>query len=80
MFGSASVPRIIQKTRVQLTHTKKKIMCEVQTHNPQPQVRGDIKLLPVVDVQVDVKHSRSSLRAMLAEKYVATLLRSCSIY
>ena len=35
MFGSAPVPRILKKTRVQLTHTEKKRNCEVQIDNPQ---------------------------------------------
>ena len=35
MFASAPVPRIRKKTRVQLTHTRKKRFCEVQIHNPQ---------------------------------------------
>ena len=35
MFGSATVPRIRKKNRVQLTHTKKKRICEVQIDNPQ---------------------------------------------
>ena len=35
MFGSAPVPRIRKKTRVQLTHTEKKRICEVQIDNPQ---------------------------------------------
>ena len=37
MFGSALVRRIKKKTRVQLTHTEKKRICEVQIHNPQVQ-------------------------------------------
>ena len=35
MLGSAPVPRIRKKTRVQLTHTEKKRICEVQIDNPQ---------------------------------------------
>ena len=35
MFVSAPVPRIRKKTRVQLTHTEKKRICEVQIDNPQ---------------------------------------------
>ena len=35
MFGSAPVPRIRKKTRVQLTHTEKKRICDVQINNPQ---------------------------------------------
>ena len=35
MFGSAPVPRIRKKTRVQLTHTEKKRICEVQINSPQ---------------------------------------------
>ena len=35
MFGSPLGPRIRKKTRVQLTHTRKKRVCEVQIHNPQ---------------------------------------------
>ena len=35
MFGSAPVPRIRKKTRVQLTHTEKRRICEVQIDNPQ---------------------------------------------
>ena len=35
MFGSALVPRIRKKTRVQLAHTEKKIICEVQIDYPQ---------------------------------------------
>ena len=35
MFGSAPVPRIRKKTRVQLTHKEKKRICEVQIDNPQ---------------------------------------------
>ena len=39
-----------------------------------------IKKFPVMGIQVDVKHSRSTSCAMLAEKYVATLLCPYSIY
>ena len=39
-----------------------------------------INIFPVVGIQVDVKHGRSTLRAMLAEKYVATLFCPYSIY
>ena len=35
IFGSAPAPRIRKKTRVQLTHTEKKRVCEVQIHNPE---------------------------------------------
>ena len=35
MFGSAPVPRIRKKTRVQSTHTEKKRTCEVEIDNPQ---------------------------------------------
>ena len=35
MFGSAPVPRIIKKTRVQSTHIEKKRICEVQIDNTQ---------------------------------------------
>ena len=35
MFRSVPVPRIRKKTRVQLTHTEKKRICEVQIDNPQ---------------------------------------------
>ena len=35
MFGSAPVPRIIKKTRVQLAYREKKRISEVQTPNPQ---------------------------------------------
>ena len=35
MFGSALVPGNRKKTRVQLTHTEKKRIREVQIHNPQ---------------------------------------------
>ena len=35
MFGSAPLPRIREKIRVQLTHTENKRICEVQIDNPQ---------------------------------------------
>ena len=35
LFGSAPVPSIKKKTRVQLTHTEKRRICEVQILNPQ---------------------------------------------
>ena len=37
MFGSAPVPRIIKKTRVQLAYREKKRICEEQIHNPHVQ-------------------------------------------
>ena len=44
------------------------------------QARSHQTFFPVVGIQVDVKHGRSSLREMLAEKYVATPLSPYSIY
>ena len=46
MVGFAPVPRIIKKSRVQLTHTKKKRLCDVQIHNSQPQARGNQEVFP----------------------------------
>ena len=35
MFGSAPIARIRKKTRVQLTHTEKKRICEIQILDPE---------------------------------------------
>ena len=44
------------------------------------QARSNQTFFPVVGIHVDVKHGRSTLRAMLGGKYVATLLCPYSIY
>ena len=46
----------------------------------EPQARGNQEVFSGSGYQVDVKHSSSTLRAMLAEKYVAILLCPYLIY
>ena len=62
MFGSAPVPRIRKKTRVQLSHTEKKRICEVQIDNPQC-----FSFKSTADIANEDEHRRERDRGRIAE-------------